>query len=288
MPQDPVTPILRQPLTDSFADDELFKVASASSLQSFNNLTHPSKNDTPSFVSLSSRQNTPTYDVPSSPCFDLLVTEATSWSKHLVPKNEGPNDAICNLLGDSPQVHVLNQLAQRIVDGERDQELKSHSNIEVNLMDLDAAPQLEPHSSHSYDQEPSSPSVQILPTNLPNSPSHLHSLIYPSTTPVARQSWYQPQRRRRKKHSASDASTSYSSPATSPLTKEKTSIASTIHSNSIPLQEIQSSNSAISQICQSALQSQSQFQDRSSDSSQLSSYPLVTQAPLRSQNQTQD
>ena len=249
---------------------------------------HPSENNTPSFVSLSSRKNTPAYDVPSSPCFDLLVTEATSWSKHLVPENEGPTGAICNLLGDSPQIHVLNQLAQRIVDGERDQELKSHSNIEVNLMDLDAAPQLESHTSHSYDQEPSSPSVQILPTDLPNSPSHLHSLVYPSTTPVARQSWYQPQRRRRKKHSASDASTSYSSPTTSPLPKATTSIASTIHSNNIPVQEIQSSNSVISQICQPALQSQSQFQERSSDSSQLSSYPLVTQAPLRSQNQTQD
>ena len=285
MPQDPVTPILRQPLT---ADDELFKVASASSLQSCNNLTHPSKNDTPSFVSLSSRPNTPTYDVPGSPCFDLLVTEATSWSKHLVSENEDLNDAICNLLEDSPQVHVLNQLVQGIVDEERDQELKSCSNIEVKLMDLDAAPQLEPHSSHSYDQEPSPPSVQILPTDLPNSPSHLHTLVYPPTTPVARQSWYQPQRRRRKKHSASDVSTSYSSPTTSPLTKATTPIAPPIPSNSIPVQEIKSSNSVVSHVCQPAPQSQSQFQDRSSDSSQLSSYPLVTQAPLRSQSQTQD
>jgi len=284
LPQDPATPILRQAPTDSFADDELFKEASASS-QLFNHLIPLSKrkiSSTPSFVLLSSRPNTPTYDVPGSPCFDLLVTEATSWSKHLVPESEGLNDAVCNLSEDSPQVHALNQLTQGIVGEEKGQELKCRSNIQVSL---DAAPQLEPHSS---DQEPSPPSVQILPTNLPDSPSYLHSLVYPSTTPVARQSWYQPQRRKFKKGSASDASVGHSSPTTSPLTKAATSITLPISSNSIPVQEIQSSNSVIFQICQPAPQSQSQFQDRSSDSSQLSSYPLVTQAPLHSQSQSQD
>ncbi|KAL9712965.1 hypothetical protein Ac2012v2_004206 [Leucoagaricus gongylophorus] len=269
LPQDTITPILRQPPTGLSVDDEPLQVAPASSSP---HTPFPKRNtsdahlDTPSFASLSSQPNSPnnmSYDVPSSPCFDLLVASATSWSKHpVLPLPENSE--------------------------EKSQELESRSSNKDSVMDLDsndAVLQLEPHSSYFCNQEPSLLPVQILPTISSSSPSYLHSSVCPSMTPVARQSWYQPQRRRPSHKSASDASVGYFSPATSPMTKAVTLITSPIPANSLPA-AVQAAQSVASQNFQPA--PQSQFQEQSSDSSQPSSYPLLTQAPLRSQSLIQD
>jgi hypothetical protein len=110
----------------------------------------------------------------------------------------------------------------------------------------------------------------IAPTT---SPSYLSSPAYPSTTPVTRQSWYQPRRRRSsKKMSASGQA----SPASSPLAKSASPIISPIPANFLP------------EAVQAAPEPEEESWSQTDRGTQIFSYPpLQTQAPYRSQSLSQ-
>lgn len=277
---------------------------------------------TPSFASLSSQSGSPdkpSYDIPESPCFDLLVAEATKRPAQPIPELpeiENSNDGALSPSEGSSQELVFNHLTQGVDDEESSQELEGQlRNGDVNSPSNQAS--IQPNlrllqSKTNYPAVFSNQELGLLPSAplqvqtrqqdpitsaFPSSPSYLHSPVYPFTTPIARQSWYQPRRRRSsKKKSASEASGSHSSPATSPITKPATPLTSPIPTNFLPVaaQAVHSSNSLPSPVLQSTPQPPEQFSQSQGGwtatySSQMSSYPpLQTQAPLRSQSLSQD
>lgn len=268
------------------------------------------QNSTPSFASLSSQPNSPckpTYDIPDSPCFDVLVAEALKEAMPVVPKLDELDEDGLSPSEDSSQEFVFNHLTQGIDDDEDGdiQEAASENGGDLMVVDSPSAIAIQPISRHNQPgtnspasqanpkQNPSvltllqiqPPTPEFIPQALPTSPSYLHTPTLPFTTPVARQSWYQPRRRRSsKKMSGSEVSAGQASPAASPLVKLTTPATPPLPAKFLPA-AVQAGSQSDGQL----FYQREENWTGTDSSSQMSSYPpLQTQASYRSQSMSPD
>lgn len=282
--------------------------------------TPPSKRDfsdartsTPTFSSLHSQPNSPSgcvYNIPDSPLFNSLVQEAIRISK---PSHSATHhDYVSSRSEDSSQDSVFNQLTQCVSDEESGVVQESGPKTSGKRMVVDTSLDHSLTIGHQATTHPISPSNEIetgsqghprpSPLRTPLQAQTLISPAHPSPTscpyspgcsngigtPVTRQSWYQPPRRRSPKKMLASESGQVQSLAK--LESEVTSPASAgSHSGVTHLSPaVTFVASPMSQVILQTDQSQSQDWVRTQSQSTTSYPPLLTQAPYQSQSMSQD